>query len=49
MSGVSSGRRLFNTLVIINYILLGGATGSHYVDVLQDEVQQLTIGNYSSE
>ena len=32
-----------------HYILPGGATGRHYVDVLQDKVQQLAIGNYSSE
>ena len=32
-----------------HYILPGVATGRHYVDVLQDEVQQLAIGNHSSE
>jgi len=32
-----------------HYILPGGATGRHYVDVLTEEVKQLAAGNYSSE
>lgn len=29
-----------------HYFLPGGATGCHYIDVLQAEVQQLAVGNY---
>jgi len=32
-----------------HYILTGGATGCHYVDILTEEAQQFAVGNYSSE